>query len=315
MRRHQATLAALSCVAIAAVIAVGGVTVNEGALERDLVRLPEHDGLAARYPIDEGLATDPTVVLADGFEGPMSLWTRTIGKPEVTDRPEHVHAGRRALELTIQGPAAIGLEKYMNAGLHRLFLRYYLKYDATFPGAHHVGGMLSARAPGVPETAPGIKADGTNKFDVALDHWAFDPNVRPPGLLVAYVYHMDQQHEWGEQFYPSGRTSPGINAARGIFGPSFVARQDFVPTRGEWHCYELMVQANAPGRRDGRIAFWFDGRLAGDFPNLRFRIVDALKINRAYVAVYESRENGLQRAWVDDVVIATTYIGPMSDAR
>jgi hypothetical protein len=79
--------------------------------------------------------------------------------------------------------------------------------------------------------------------------------------------------------------------------------------------YELMVQANAPGRRDGRIAFWFDGRLAGDFPNLRFRIVDALKINRAYVAMYESRDNGFLRAWVDDVVIATTYIGPTSDAR
>ncbi|HEU5194964.1 MAG TPA: hypothetical protein VFW70_09530, partial [Methylomirabilota bacterium] len=116
--------------------------------------LPEHDGLAARYPNDQGLATDPTVVLADGFEGPISLWTRTIGKPEVTDRSERVHAGRRALELTIQGPAAIGLEKYVNAGLHRLFLRYYLKYDDTFPGAHHVGGMLSARAPRVPETAP-----------------------------------------------------------------------------------------------------------------------------------------------------------------
>jgi hypothetical protein len=120
VRRHHVTLAALSCVAIAAVIAVGGVTVNEGALERD----------------------------------PISLWTRTIGKPEVTERSEHVHAGRRALELTIQGPAAIGLEKYVNAGLHRLFLRYYLKYDDTFPGAHHVGGTLSARAPGVPETAP-----------------------------------------------------------------------------------------------------------------------------------------------------------------
>jgi hypothetical protein len=179
VRRHHVTLAALSCVAIAAVITVGGVTVNEGALERDLVRLPEHDGLAARYPNDQGLATDPSVVLADGFEGPMSLWTRTIGKREVTERPEHVHAGRRALELTIQGPAATGLEKYVNAGLHRLFLRYYLKYDDTFPGAHHVGGMLSARAPGVSETAPGIKADGTNKFAVALDHWPLIPTCGP----------------------------------------------------------------------------------------------------------------------------------------
>jgi len=164
MRRHHAILAALSCVTIAAVIAIGGVAVNEGALECDLVQLLEHDGLAARYPRDEGLATDPTVVLADGFEGPTRLWTHTIGKPEVIDRLEHVHAGLHALELTIQGPAAIGLEKYVNAGSHR-FPRYYLKYDDRFPGAHHVGGMVSARAPGVPETTPSITASGTNKFD------------------------------------------------------------------------------------------------------------------------------------------------------
>src|SRR5262245_37922143 len=45
------------------------------------------------------------------------------------------------------------------------FLRYDLKYDDRFPGAHHVGGMVSARAPGVPETTPGITASGTNKFE------------------------------------------------------------------------------------------------------------------------------------------------------
>jgi hypothetical protein len=34
-----------------------------------------------------------------------------------------------------------------------------------------------------------------------------------------------------------------------------------------------MVEANTPGRTDGRIAFWLDGVLAADFPNLRFRDV------------------------------------------
>src|SRR5215475_13610989 len=66
-------------------------------------------------------------------------------------------------------------------------------------------------------------------------------------------------------------------------------------TRGEWHCYELMVQANTPGRLDGRIAFWFDRRLAGDFPNLQFKAVETLKLNRAYIAMYESRENDVRR--------------------
>lgn len=68
------------------------------------------------------------------------------------------------------------------------------------------------------------------------------------------------------------------------------------------------------GRRDGRVAFWIDGRLA-DSPNLRFRTVEALRINRAGVGLYESRNNGPHRVWIDDVVVATAYIGPMTADR
>lgn len=285
--------------------------------------LPEQRGLAARYPLDKGLATNPDVVFADDVESSTtqsspssaSLWDRVFGRVAITDDARHVHAGRQALELVTDGPGAVGVEKNLDPGFDRLFLRYYVKYDDGFPGAHHVGGLLQARAPGVPGTNPGVKPDGTNQFDVLLDHWAFDPAVPPPGHLVAYVYHMDQQHQWGEQFYPSGRTQPGINAARGLFGPSFNARQDFVPARGRWYCYELMVKVNTPGLRDGRVAFWVDGRLAADFPNLRFRTVDTLRINRAQVTMYESRNNGYHRVWIDDVVLATAYVGPMAVDR
>jgi hypothetical protein len=58
-----------------------------------------------------------------------------------------------------------------------------------------------------------------------------------------------------------------------------------------------------------------DGRLAGDFPNLRFRSVESLKINRVDIALYGSRNNGLRRIWIDDVVVATAYIGPMTPDR
>jgi hypothetical protein len=305
------------CVVIAILIVSGCDVAHTEAEDR---------GLAARYPGDKGLATDSAVVLADDFEssttgmlphGPAaerstSRWDRGWGGTKISDESQHVHSGRRALELTTNGPGGGAVIKDLSPGFDRLFLRYYIKYDDAFPGAQHVGGWISARAPGVPDANPGVVPDGTNQFDVLLDHWSFDPQFPPPGQLVAYVYHMDQQHQWGEQFYPSGKTLPGVNAARGIFGPSFVPRKDFVPVRGRWYCYELMVQANTPGQRDGRVAFWVDGRLAANFPNLRFRSVDALKINRAAVTLYESRNNGLHRVWIDDVVVATAYIGPMT---
>lgn len=300
--------------------------------QSSIAPLPEGRGLAARYPGDVGLARDAAVVLADDFESlatgavahgsvkerpdlPLGPWDRAWGGANVIAARAAVHAGQRALELSTNGRGGGGLLKYFDPGFDRLFLRYYIKYDDAFPAAHHVGAALHARAPGVPDANPGVKADGTNQFDVLLDHWSFDPAVPSPGHLVAYVYHMDQQHQWGDQFYPSGRTLPGINAARGIFGPSFVPRRDLVPERGRWYCFELMAQANTPGRRDGRVAFWVDGRLAADFPNLRFRSVDTLRINRLAIGIYESRDNGPHRVWIDDVVAATAYIGPMAGDR
>ena len=294
-----------------------------------LTPLPENLGLAARYSSDQDLRKDAAVVfvddvetstgatLLDGFASDHKSarnnpWDNAWGRVRITRDPAHTHTGGQALEFSTQPPGGTGVSKDLGSGFDRLFLRYYIKYDDVFPGAHHVGGALSARPPGERPAPPGIKADGTNRFDVLLDHWSFHPKLPAPGYLVAYVYHMDQQHEWGEQFYPSGVTQPGVNAARGIFGPSFVPRPNFLPTRGRWYCNELMAQANTPGQRDGRIAFWVDGRLAADFPNLRFRSVESLKLNRASIGMYESRTGAVRRVWIDDVVVASAYIGPMT---
>jgi hypothetical protein len=71
-----------------------------------------------------------------------------------------------------------------------------------------------------------------------------------------------------------------------------------------------MVRVNTPGKRDGRVAFWVDGVLRGDFPNLRLRDVATLKINNVYLSSYSSRVPPNQVLWYDDVVVATAYIGP-----
>jgi hypothetical protein len=322
--RHRVRL--LRLVACGALLALANVSDGDRS-EAKSGPLPEHEGLAARHADPQALRRDPAVVFAEdaetiaadvvtsGFardhrEAWNNAWDHTWGRVRVARDAPHVHRGARALELGIHGRGGAGLSKRFSPGFDRLFLRYYIKYDEAFPGAHHVGGGLEGRAPGMPDATPGIKPDGTNKFTAILDHWAFEPSVPPPGYLVAYVYHMDQVHEWGEQFYPSGKTQPGTNAARGFFGPSFVRRADFIPERGRWYCYELMVQLNTPAQRDGRIAFWVDGRLAADFFNLRFRTIDSLRIDRAEVSLYESRPMGPQRVWIEDVVAATSYIGP-----
>jgi len=76
-----------------------------------------------------------------------------------------------------------------------------------------------------------------------------------------------------------------------------------------------MVKANTPGQRDGRIAFWVDGVLAADFPNMRLRDTTDLKIDRVDISLHGN--GGIlatSKKWYDNVVVAKSYIGPMSSS-
>ena len=119
-----------------------------------------------------------------------------------------------------------------------------------------------------------------------------DPIPPCPGEWLIYCYHPEQKLRWGDNFEP---------------------KQRFLIESGRWYCCELMLKANTVGKRDGRTAFWVDGKLIGDFPNLHFRDVGTLKINSLtltlYIANNRIREN---RMWYDDVVVATSYIGPIA---
>jgi hypothetical protein len=73
-----------------------------------------------------------------------------------------------------------------------------------------------------------------------------------------------------------------------------------------------MVKANTPGKRDGRVAVWVDGKLVADFQNLRFRDIESLKIDRFALSFHiKTNPKEVTKKWYDNVVAATSYIGPM----
>ena len=65
-----------------------------------------------------------------------------------------------------------------------------------------------------------------------------------------------------------------------------------------------------------RTPLWVDGQLIADFPNFRFRDVESLKIDVFGIALF-IRPNNLRenRKWFDEVVAATSYIGPMAEPK
>ena len=56
--------------------------------------------------------------------------------------------------------------------------------------------------------------------------------------------------------------------------------------KGKWNCIELMLKANEPGKRDGEIAAWGDGKLLGHWAGYRYRDIPELKINMVHLVMY-----------------------------
>jgi MYXO-CTERM domain-containing protein len=309
-----------------ALIAVAALCLPAMARPVSAQPLPEGDtGIAVRYPDDQGIGEDPDVVFTENFESVSGssltfsdTWNNVWGLLEITTAAGDVHAGAQAIKVTATEPERSqgAMHDFGSGALDELFVRYYLKYHPDFPGMHHTGIDIFAGAPGIGQgESTGVHPDGTDSFQALLDtlspmfDWGPPGNV-PPGLLEVYCYHMDQLDVYGDIFYSTGEGNGNL----ALFGDDFVPRPNVTPERGRWYSFEVMLKANTPGSRDGRVAFWVDGALAGDFPNLRFRSVDELRINQVIITTYVSELGDNQTVWYDDIVAARSYIGPMVPA-
>ena len=295
--------------------------------------LPEgNTGIARKYPGDAKIADDPAVILADDFESytePADLgkrWDNLYQKQYVgiATTQGSVYRGKQSLEFTLpkqEAELSDAVEKALKPEREVLFLRYYSKYESPFDvvGSSHNGASISAHySDKKGQATPGIPADGTNKFLANLETWRGETGTASPGHLNIYLYHPGQRSQWGDHFFPTGLVSPSTSLAFD-FGPTFVKRPDVMPELDRWYCYEFMVKANTPGtaggkgKNDGRIAVWLDGKLVADFTHLRLRDVEDLKIDRFGLCFHiKSNPKGISRKWYDNVVAATSYIGPVA---
>jgi len=294
--------------------------------------LPEGDkGIAAKYPGDAGIAKDPAVVLHDDFEDVSKAedlgrkWDAVFQMhcTRIAEEAANVNGGRKSLEFRVpkqETELANAVSKFLKEEREVLFLRYYSKYEKGFDqiGSSHNGATISAHYHKDGRATPGQRADGTNKFLICFENWRGEDKTKTPGDLNVYIYHPGQFDGFGDHFFPSGTVIPSSYNRSGAatFGKQFVGRQDIIPELDRWYCYEVMLKANTVGRKDGRVACWLDGKLIADFPGLRLRDVETLKIDHFGIGLHigsnTRREN---RKWYDDVVAATSYIGPIAKRK
>jgi len=86
---------------------------------------------------------------------------------------------------------------------------------------------------------------------------------------------------------------------------------------GDWFCFEMMMQANTVGERDGVMAYWVNDVLAlrvdENSPTpIWWRTSPTLALNRVRLQHYIETEDAggfSNRVWFDDVVVSTERIG------
>jgi hypothetical protein len=109
-----------------------------------------------------------------------------------------------------------------------------------------------------------------------------------------YYYHLDQRGGYGS----GGKQNVGGRAAVEC---------------GRWHCLEVAAGMNDPGQRNGWQKLWVDGRLKGEWKDLRWRTEESLKWNSwSFLIGSNDRAPGEQYLLIDNVVVAKAYIGPVA---
>ena len=276
---------------------------------------PTGDGISANYPNDVGIASDPSVIFADGFDSYSSNndltgsgdWDNFYQAHNTSVDTTTSFSGAKSIRLRMPSTGSEvsnALVKNISPAQDKLHIRVCARFQPGYAGMHsaHNGIGVNANYPG-----PGTIPNGNDFFLVNFEHLS-QAQVPEPGYHSVYVYHPEQDDNYGEHWFQDGHVSNGTQD----FGDDFVPRTNTAPALGTWLCHELMVQANTPGQRDGRVAIWENGVLLAEWVNIRFRDVAGVKMDRVYI------ENGGQGSsqqndkWYDNLVVATEYIGPMA---
>jgi len=109
-----------------------------------------------------------------------------------------------------------------------------------------------------------------------------------------YVYHLDSRSNYGETFSWNSQLS--------------------LLQRNRWYAIEQYLKLNDPGKANGQLTVWIDGRRIFNKTNFRFRETTQLKIEMLWLNFYHggtSKPKSTYYLYIDNLVIASKYIGPM----
>jgi hypothetical protein len=106
---------------------------------------------------------------------------------------------------------------------------------------------------------------------------------------------------------------------KGRYGSAWIWTRDDLGylQNNRWYCIEQYARLNTPGANDGILRGWVDGQLAFEKTDIRMRDVPKLRIQCIWINIYHGGKWSApsdDHLYIDNVVIARRYIGPMAPA-
>jgi hypothetical protein len=304
--------------------------------------LPEGPGLSSKYPRDAGIERDPAVLFAESFEGGTleeieKRWDSVSNKDgkvlALSDEVPVESGGRRSIQITATLGTDTGGHLYtrLPRPVDTAYVRFYVKFAKDDGYVHHFVSFGGYDPPtSYPQGGAGTRPEGHERITVGIEPTGDHGHYPPPGIWNFYAY-------WHEM---------KISADGKYWGNSLLPTRPALVPRDRWQCVEVLLKLNStPEKPDGELALWLDGKPAGrfaagarrgkwsgmgfsllerggePFEGFRFRKSTDLKINFIWLLHYVtdqaprqnrvSKPSPVHRVWFDDIVVATSYIGPI----
>ena len=170
------------------------------------------DGLAAKYPGDVGIETDPDVLFAENFEsGTLARWDEIKGPVSATE--DAPNSGNWCVRMPMQRGRNTGGHtiKWFMPGEDTVYVRFYVKFSTDYQYNHHFVWLLANQTTNKWSAfgKAGLKPNGTY-YSTGMEPWFAWGRNPPPGEVNFYSYFLDMlpdEHDgmyWGNAFFPPG---------------------------------------------------------------------------------------------------------------
>lgn len=216
------------------------------------------------------------------------IWRSIGGWPATLAAGEKAHSGQRAFKATFAKDEDSAMAR-LNTDLDHVFVRFYEYYDTGFDFA---AGMKTLRLQSFNDAA------GVNFYDI-----------------IAYSTAVTTSGEY-DHCGTNAMRSLAISRNSGFrWAESSLSLQT-----GRWYAIETEIKLNTPGSLNGEVRIWVDGQKKLEAVGIDVRGSQTSRINRISIGGWYS--NGAagrnpcpnpatpSRRYIDDVVVATQYIGP-----